>query len=261
MTKIFLASDLHNECGHWASNRRKVSGPPALSVADIVVMAGDIDYMPKALEYMGSLARKFEKPIIFVPGNHEFYGRDYEKMAELANIYEHENVHVLMNKSVVVQGVRFVGTPLWTNFMAFGMDYQADHMRLAEELVYDFHTIKSGGKFITAETMLGWHYEARKFLEGELSKDFDGKTVVVTHFPPSHELRHEIHKESEMSAYFNASCDSLIKACKPDAWFYGHTHAAVEKEIHGTKIYCNMGGYPREDQGITGFNAQKLIEV
>lgn len=253
--QIFLASDLHHEiCG--------INGPvKAPDGAEIVVIAGDLMDMPRALETCGQTADKTGLPVIFTAGNHEYYGRDYQSMTELASLYEHENVYILINKAVVINGIRFLGTPLWTNFLAFGEETQDLFMRIAEQNINDFRMISQNKKRITAAVMLEWHNEARNFLETELQKPFDGKTVVITHFPPSHSLCHERFKNSELSPYFNAACDDLIAKYKPTAWFYGHTHAAVEIELYGVPLYCNQGGYPGEPKAITGFDENKLISI
>lgn len=248
---IFLASDIHYEC---LGTRKAVPVPAA---AEIVVLAGDISHMPGALEIAEATADKTGLPVIFVPGNHEYYGRDYEKMTELANNYEHENVHALINKTVVIENVRFLGTPLWTGFNAFGD--QTENMNFAQNNINDFCVIKHGGKPLTAEIMLEWHERSRQFLMTELEKPFDGKTVVVTHFPPSYKLCHPRFYGKKLSNYFNANCDDLLAKYTPDVWLYGHTHSPVEKELSGVSIYCNQGGYPSED-GV-GFDPERIIAL
>ena len=167
----------------------------------------------------------------------------------------------MINRTVVINGIRFLGTPLWTNFLACGEESQEFYMQEAERRINDFRIIKCNGKPITAEMMLGWHQEARKYLVSELSKPFERKTVVVTHFPPSYQLCHDVFQGESLSPYFNARCDDLIETYKPDAWFYGHTHAGVENDIHGVPMYCNMLGYPNESSEVTGFDPERLIKL
>lgn len=183
-TQIFLASDLHFEISGGAGPVKVPKG------AQTIVLAGDIMDMPRALEVCGKTADYTGLPVIFTAGNHEYYGRDYQSMTDLANRYEHENVYVLINKAVVINGVRFLGTPLWSNFLAFGEETQDIFMRIAEQNINDFRVISQNKKRTTAAVMLEWHNEARKFLETELQKPFDGKTIVVTHFSPSYSLCH-----------------------------------------------------------------------
>lgn len=254
-SRIYLCSDMHHEV--WGLDE-PVNVPGG---ADIVVIAGDLEYMPKALEICGKTADKTGLPVIFVPGNHEYYHRDYQAMNDLANNYEHNNVHVLINRSIIVNDIRFLGTPLWTNFLAFGEETQEIYMEAAQRSINDFRLIRWNGKPITSEMMLGWHFEARCFLEEELSISHDGKTVVVTHFPPSYQLCHEMFAGESLSPYFNAACDDLIEKYQPTAWFYGHTHAAVEIEVYGVPMFSNMGGYPGERSEITGFDPGKLISL
>jgi 3',5'-cyclic AMP phosphodiesterase CpdA len=61
--KLRVLSDLHLEFLDWT--------PPAVE-ADVVVLAGDIHGGVRGVEWA---RRQFpDTPVIYVPGNHEFYG-------------------------------------------------------------------------------------------------------------------------------------------------------------------------------------------
>ena len=67
--KIQYASDLHTEFGFQDLRKSDLKG-------DILVLAGDIAGKPKKLnQYLHSLAGSI--PILYVMGNHEFYGHDF----------------------------------------------------------------------------------------------------------------------------------------------------------------------------------------
>ena len=85
--------------------------------ADVVVLAGDIARPREAALW----ALGFDKPVLYVLGNHEFYGSSIDgAAAELKRLCAGTHIHVLDNDEIVIDGVRFLGTTLWTDFMLFG---------------------------------------------------------------------------------------------------------------------------------------------
>ena len=87
--------------------------------ADIVVLAGDIARPAQAVAW----AQGFGKPVLYVPGNHEFYGaRHAQVLAELQRLSQGTQVRLLDNRSVTLAGVRFVGSTLWSDFRIFASE-------------------------------------------------------------------------------------------------------------------------------------------
>src|SRR5688572_8569257 len=85
--------------------------------ADVVVLAGDIARPREAAAW----ALGFDKPVLYVLGNHEFYGGSIDGTAsELKRLCAGSHVHVLDDNEIVIGGVRFLGSTLWTDFMLFG---------------------------------------------------------------------------------------------------------------------------------------------
>ena len=67
------------------------------------------------------LGAGLRKPVLYVLGNHEFYGSSIDgAAAELKRLCAGTHVHVLDDSEIVIDGVRFLGTTLWTDFMLFG---------------------------------------------------------------------------------------------------------------------------------------------
>ncbi len=88
--------------------------PRLAAGVDAVVMAGDV--CEGAVEAMGFLRRHIPlpTPILFVPGNHEYYGRSIIKERREAALAAVEHDIRLLDDSVVHLGnVRFVGATLW----------------------------------------------------------------------------------------------------------------------------------------------------
>jgi predicted phosphodiesterase len=67
--KLQILSDIHNEFSVL---------PVPHTDADVAILAGDIDTKDRAIEW----AMQFEKPVLYVLGNHEFYGEQFQKTLE-----------------------------------------------------------------------------------------------------------------------------------------------------------------------------------
>jgi predicted phosphodiesterase len=92
--KLHILSDLHIEFAHFELPETD---------ADVIVLAGDVGVGTTGVEWITKQASN--KPIIYVPGNHEFYGHGISLIEELKNAAPC-NVHVLDNEQVVIDGVR-----------------------------------------------------------------------------------------------------------------------------------------------------------
>jgi len=82
--KIQLLSDLHNEflrSGRIDLNH-KWSGLIPEVETDIIVLAGDIDTGINGVEWAVKESERLAKNIVYVLGNHEFYGHEYSDLKE-----------------------------------------------------------------------------------------------------------------------------------------------------------------------------------
>jgi hypothetical protein len=96
---------------------------------------------------------------------------------------------VLDNDEVVLEGVRFLGTTLWTDFMVFGDGEKRDAaIQEVLRLMYDFSKIHVGDApkalFTPADSAALFKIQA-EWLESKLAEPFSGSTVVITHHAPS----------------------------------------------------------------------------
>ena len=112
--RLRILSDLHLE--FFDGNREL----PEVE-ADVVVLAGDIH---RKCEGLAWARHQFpDTPIIYVPGNHEFYGTCMPLLRdELALEAERLDIELLDNRAVTFNGVRFYGTTLWTDFALYAGD-------------------------------------------------------------------------------------------------------------------------------------------
>ena len=88
---------------------------------DAVIVAGDIcEGAVRAFEYLRRIVPQ-AIPIVMVMGNHEYYRRFVPD--ELALTQERAasfDIHLLEDDKVTIDGVRFVGCTLWTDYGVFG---------------------------------------------------------------------------------------------------------------------------------------------
>ena len=86
--------------------------------ADVVILAGDVNIGTKGIEWIKSAIPN--KPVIYVLGNHEYYKGSYPKtLNKILALASDSNVHVLENRSIIIDNVRFHGATLWTDFSLF----------------------------------------------------------------------------------------------------------------------------------------------
>jgi len=88
---------------------------------------------------------------------------------------------------LVVGGVRFLGTTLWTDFQLLGPDSIQEAMQSAAIGLNDYRKIRlarGGYRKIKPLDVAQWHWEDRTWLQERLDEPFDGLMVVVTHMAP-----------------------------------------------------------------------------
>lgn len=176
--KIQLASDLNLEFLATKFPTETLIQP--VPSADLLVLAGDIQNGTKAIE----LFKDWPVPVLYVAGNHEFYGQAWEQLrVDLCKQSEASNIHFMDNTRIDIAGVRFLGCTLWTDFSqsSIGTDKA---MRYVEQRLYDFRRIQTQTHGLTPmETVLD-HQQSVQWLTKELQRPFPGKTVVVSHHAP-----------------------------------------------------------------------------
>ena len=253
--RIHLLSDLHLELQAWE---------PRVRDADVTILAGDIH---KGDRVMAWARAHFSGPVLVVAGNHEFYGGHLEHTLTKMRAAACGRVRLLERDAVVIGGVRFLGTTAWTDYTATGNPAlaQIDAMRV----MTDFRRIRTAGlqgdyRRIVPRDLIVRNRASRLWLQGQLALPHAGPTVVITHHAPSVQclLSHlpgmlyalPAPRDHLDAAYANRWEHLLGPAVA--LWVYGHTHAAFDQVIRGTRVVSNPRGY---DEESTGFDAGKVI--
>jgi UDP-2,3-diacylglucosamine pyrophosphatase LpxH len=247
--RLLVLSDLHLEFGPF------VPHDPALY--DIVVLAGDTCAGVKAVHWAQRESTFARKPLLLVPGNHEFYG--VERTRALAQMREQAagtNVHVLDRDEVVLHGIRFVGATLWTDFaldVARGTPVQTA-MADARQGLTDFRAIKElggdpvrGRPFMPLDA-LREHRLSRAWLQARLNAPIQEgmPIVVVTHHGPSARSMDPMYAGSNLNPCFYSELpDTFFQTAA--LWVHGHTHSSSDYVHHRTRVVANPRGYMRRD--------------
>jgi predicted phosphodiesterase len=229
--KLHILNDLHIEFGDFE--------PPATD-ADVVVLAGDIGVGVEGLRWASE--RFPARPVIYVPGNHEFYHHDIALIDEL-KAQAPDHIHVLNDDQVIIDGVRFLGSILWTDFALFGEADRFFAMQQARQQMTDFSIIQNGSQRFTLEDAIRLHTASREWLAAMLAESFAGKTVVVTHHAPSSQSVHPRYANDLLTPAFASNLENLMDGDRAALWIHGHMHDPFDYEIYGTRVVCSPRGY------------------
>jgi Icc-related predicted phosphoesterase len=238
--KLLVASDLHFEfhADHGASMVQ------SLAPADVLVCAGDLSSSSRLEEALNLLCQRYAH-VVYVPGNHEFYGSSIpavrERLRALADRLA--GLHYLDNSTCEIDGRKFVGSTMWFRKMA-GIERHHNAMN-------DFHLIRNSGRDIYEE-----NERSLLFLEQHVTAE----SIVVTHHLPSPKSVAPRWAGSSINCFFVCNVQPLIEAAQPSLWVHGHTHDSADYTIGSTRVVCNPFGYAGREVNPK-FTEHKLIEV
>lgn len=288
---IQLLSDLHLE-----THPDFIARPDPQ--ADVLVLAGDIgSYQAgSALQALGDAdfgLRQFSPqqgwptPVLFVPGNHEYDGMDFDEAhARLRSTCEALGITWLEREVLTLGGVRFAGTTLWTDFDALGplagqpmpepssgelaAHHQHPHSAYTRQLKARDKAFRAANYYLrkTGTTRAGEPWLApqvreqallcQHWLQQVLNTPFDGPTVVVTHFAPSLRSADPRYGLVPGTAGFCNALDPLLPQAQ--LWLHGHLHCPSDYTHAGCRVVANPRGYDKKQEHL-GFVAQRTVRV
>lgn len=250
--RIHLLSDTHFEFGKMP---RSYSPPEC----DVVVLAGDIS---AGLPGVMWAIETFQQPVIYICGNHEFYVKRPWKdhLAKMKAKAEGTNVHVLHNETITIDGVRFLGATLWTDFDLFGQ--QPIHQMTAQKGMNDYACIWNTERTnFSAADSLAEHQTSRFFITQELSTPFDGKTVVCTHHAPSSLSISDHWKDHPLTPSYASRLENLIFQYEPALWVHGHVHDSFDYMLGETRVVANPRGYEAHGETNAKYDNQMVLTI
>jgi Icc-related predicted phosphoesterase len=247
--KLQILSDLHIEFAQY-----KIVDTDA----DVIILAGDIHLGDKGFKWAYENIK--DKEVIYVLGNHEFYTEATPKLInKLRDKSNGTNIHVLENDSISIDGVRFLGCTLWTDFRLLNkMDIS---LAMAALQMNDYKKIRISPTYKKCRPSytIVWHNQSKKWLYNKIRKCRESKTVVVTHHAPSILSIRKKDRNNPLRAAYASNMDDFILSSKVTLWIHGHIHSAFNYHIGETRIICNPLGYP--DTPKRGFNPALMVEI
>jgi len=259
--RLQIASDLHHEL---ASEGTTMSRPIPLADnhVDALILAGDIANGTSAIE----LYANYPVPVLYVCGNHEFYGYDVDSLLlEARRASEGTSVTLLEGDEVIIDDVRFLGVTLWTDYAELGGRME-ESMWYAKAHVLDHRKVRNGTAPFEPEEAALRHQDAKLFLIERLSDSFVGPTVVVTHHAPSINSVPARERNNRLLPAFVSNFESLMPGV--DLWIHGHVHQSSDYRVGRCRVVCNPRGYPGRNRSNptheyenTGYDPMKTIDV
>jgi predicted phosphodiesterase len=254
--KIQIVSDLHFEFGQLEDNYEKI----CKAEADVLILAGDITSQDTVVDDLLRFQDDSGKEIMFVPGNHEYYGSTRKRLDEEMLLTESINkkVHILLERDVCIGGVCFIGSTGWWDGSSGSIGHQQKMGLNDFRMVYD----------ICDEGNLDgvvWGRKAQTYLSSRMywlrHHMPDMKLCVITHHFPHHRSIHPHFAGSPLNPCFYNSWEWMIEKYRPEIWCHGHTHAPFDytvgasdghphlkdpEDTKRTRVICNPQGYAQE---------------
>ena len=231
--KIQIFSDLHLEFGEFV---------PSQANPDVVILAGDIHI--KHHGFVWAQETFAPTPVLYVLGNHEYYGKSYPKhLNDLKQQAKNTNVHILENDAFVVNDICFLGCTLWTNYELFGDPRIAGYE--ATQVMTDYKRIRVSPSFRKLKSLDTAVIHARSihWLRESIEHYKDMKTVIITHHAPSIKSIKEREREDIVSAAYASNLDEFVESSNALLWVHGHIHTQRDYMIGNTRVICNPRGY------------------
>jgi Icc-related predicted phosphoesterase len=195
---------------------------------------------------------------IYVMGNHEHYHGKFHKtwheiVAEMPN-----NVHVLEQEVVEIDGIMFMGATLWTNcnrgdpmtvnHLNWGMnDYHAITYLDAPRSVYR--------KLHPTDTGLV-HRKTMEYFKLMVSEHRDKQFVICTHHAPTFQSVHEHYRHDTLmnGGYASDLSEFILDNENVLFWTHGHMHDPSDYMVGQCRVICNPRGYYGHEQQAQEFD-------
>lgn len=251
MTEVKIISDVHLE--HYYATQYF----PHIGRGDILVLAGDIlcakhlktdGYLKNVYKTFLEECSKNYTHVLYIMGNHEFWGYNYESVPKLIREHLPDNVHLLDNETFTYKDWNFICATLWTNFRNANPIEMLD----AEMHMNDYKSIRIGSNYrkLRAQDTLNFHVQSRDYILQQL-EILKENVFIITHHAPSYRSIAEKHKNSACnSAYCSNLDDLIISHPQIKYWCHGHVHTRFDYMIgESCRVICNPVGHPHDDTG------------
>lgn len=270
--RVAVASDLHLEFG--SLELKNDVGADVLVLSGDVMVAEDIRkpcldtsahrYIMSTIykDFFDSVCYEF-KNVIYVAGNHEFYGGKFFQTVDVLRKYaeDYPNLHYLENDTVRIDDVTFVGGTLWTNMN----NHDALTMYHVQAMMNDYRDIVNDQKGYTKLRPVHTverHCKTLQYFRTVLQERHDEKFVVCSHHGPTFQSIDDYYRNDTImnGAYCSDLSEFILDHPQIKLWTHGHIHDDKNYKVGDTTVLCNPRGYKGYETRVNTF-ALQCVEV
>lgn len=233
--KIAYGSDFHFEFIYSREVPLVIDRWEIEEDTDLMIIAGDLHVGAKnvlgTLEFIYNI---HNIPILYVPGNHEYYGSSFQRENRRFHRADIEGVTILESKHIEIDKINFFGC-------AGNIDGSFEHIYKSKHgILNDFHQISD----FDDHDILGKREYA--FMHEAMWQSENTK-IAITHSMPSPLCINPKYATGNiLNPCFANDWGDIIYTHNPEFWVCGHTHDAFIMNIDETQVVCNPLGYPHE---------------
>ena len=252
-----------------------------LPEGDVLIIAGDlcharcidparqdkysIDQRTRVMRFVDAARANFAH-VLVVAGNHEHYDGVFEETAGL--LREHlPGLTVLDNEVAEIDGVRFFGTTLWSDFEGrSAASLNGVRRRLGEYFFVKTRVRGADGEETLVkfqpEHALAAHDQAWAALLAEVRAGEGKRRVVISHHAPSCQGLNPMQLGNGLDGAFASNLDGAVtKMGSVVAWVHGHTHIRRVYRIGQTGVYVNCRGFEGKDPSARTFAPTAFFDL
>ncbi len=245
--RLQLLSDLHLEF-HRDSGTAFIQNLDPEGV-DILLIAGDLSLFRGGMlgEALRRLCDRYPE-LIFILGNHEFYGSSVPEVLEgMARLdAQISNLHWLENSEISLGGQRFLGSSLWFSLREDGLN------PFYGRFLNDFHQIQGFDPWVYNQNLC-----SMAFLETQVRP---GDVVLTHHIPDREGIAPKWRStEDQFGRFFISQLPQEVLK-KPRCWLFGHTHDSLHFSLGESLFFSNPFGYLLREEN-PDFDPRLILEL
>lgn len=206
-------------------------GDPSIvpKVGDVLVLAGGIGnpFKQEYRNFIHTNSLQFEA-IFLIAGNHEFYAGPMEKVLEQIRkvVQPYPNVHFLHNTYKEWKGIRFCGSPLWSDLTEINCEF-------------------TNNNYISKKQYMELHTACIEFIS-TVANTSCMPVVVISYHLPTYQLINVKNEGSPILPFIVSNCEHLIRY-PIVMWIYGQYQENKKITFQGVQLASNGIGYPGDN--------------
>ena len=252
-----------------------------LPKGDVLIIAGDlcharcldpartdkysIDQRARAMRFVNEATAKFSH-VLLIAGNHDHYDGVFEDTVPFLRRHL-PGVTVLENGTVEIDGVRFFGSTLWSEFEGRSeAAMNGVRRRMGEYFFVKRRTRDAEDRELLVkfrpEDALEAFDASWQALQRCVAERNGKPTVVITHHAPSRQgINSKFAGNGLDGAYVSDLDEAIATFTNVPVWVHGHTHIARTYRIGETVVRSNARGFEEKGAGAQGFSMKAFFDL